>query len=481
MKNLNLLKILFSLLFISFFGSCFSAQDKDDSGSFKVKFEKVNKAKKIEFAAGLKYEYPVQFKSCLDTVLSKLTSGGPQVSGGSKIIIEKIVFKQLGKNEFKSKFEQHLPQKFGTPGNLEAYAFQVQGSALEVIYCVDISIFQAAYGLVRLKKQNDLFDGLYLDWPSIQKRYLHFVNKKTDVNDLTQLTNLALSGNYNGFIILVADGLLLNNPKYKSFGAEHAISEKMLSEWIALWKSYGLEVIPEVKLVSHQEKFITEQVVKAFQKGKNGENKILLNNFTYDPMNKPFLDTVIYPYLTEIQNLFKSKYFHIGHDEVKGVYYFGKEEQNIDQSTALKPFAYKQSILDLHKYFNENFPDVTLMMWGDMFLEYAKYPNMQKKKLTGPNKFPLLLPDIPKDIIICDWHYFDQGTEFPSFADIKKSGHVTYAAVWNNKSTGKNFINYVKENGGNSAGIITTLWHLPRTDGYAELYDFVPFTGLIAW
>ena len=178
MKNLNLLKILFSLLFISFFGSCFSAQDKDDSGSFKVKFEKVNKAKKIEFAAGLKYEYPVQFKSCLDTVLSKLTSGGPQVSGGSKIIIEKIVFKQLGKNEFKSKFEQHLPQKFGTPGNLEAYAFQVQGSALEVIYCVDISIFQAAYGLVRLKKQNDLFDGLYLDWPSIQKRYLHFVNKK---------------------------------------------------------------------------------------------------------------------------------------------------------------------------------------------------------------------------------------------------------------------------------------------------------------
>jgi hypothetical protein len=63
---------------------------------------------------------------------------------------------------------------------------------------------------------------------------------------------------------------------------------------------------------------------------------------------------------------------------------------------------------------------------------------------------------LPKDIVICDWHYADEQPEFPSLAALRKEGFRVLGATWTKEVTIQNFSRYAAQHGGE--GMIATSW-----------------------
>ena len=91
----------------------------------------------------------------------------------------------------------------------------------------------------------------------------------------------------------------------------------------------GLAVIPELKLLTHQEKLFQDK-----------HPDLMFNKVTYDP-NQEAVYGLVERHIDEIIEAINPDYFHIGHDEVKG---FGSAARNFDIKLAksiMPPFIEK--------------------------------------------------------------------------------------------------------------------------------------------
>ena len=99
----------------------------------------------------------------------------------------------------------------------------------------------------------------------------------------------------------------------------------------------------------------------------------------------------------------------------------------------------------------------TVILWGDMLLDPAKLPGGHGSFNGGP---PLqigdALPLLPKDIIIADWHYGDDFTDFQSLAMFKANGLRTIATPWTLPGNIWNFTRAARRGG--SLGVIGSTW-----------------------
>ena len=66
---------------------------------------------------------------------------------------------------------------------------------------------------------------------------------------------------------------------------------------------------------------------------------------------------------------------------------------------------------------------------------------------------------------ICDWHYFDGQSEFPSTLAFVKGGHHVLGATWKTELTIRNFSRYVASLPKGGKGMIATTWfHVQRKE-----------------
>lgn len=273
-------------------------------------------------------------------------------------------------------------------------------------------------------------------------RILHFVLRGVTPERAEWIVSEAKNAGFNTVQIVLTDGVQLEHSPWKP--RADTWTRKEFAVWIEKVRSLGLDIIPEVKLLTHQEKL--------FQKQYPG---LMFNKLTYDP-RKDEVYQRIFALLDEIIELMHPEAIHIGHDEVVGwnkkhaLKKLGIFDQPLPADLFLK------DTLTLYSYLKER--QVATWMWGDMLVSPGEFPDMLSKHLhgtvTGYGK--VLRDKLLKDIVICDWHYFDKQEDFPSLKSMVDEGFQVLGATWKRKETTKNFSRYAAEHGG--AGMIATTW-----------------------
>lgn len=281
-------------------------------------------------------------------------------------------------------------------------------------------------------------------------RAFHFVLRGVPLDKAYWMVDEAKRSGFNTIVVLITDGVVLQHAPWRKKKGAWARDEFV--EWVKYVQEKGMLVVPELKLLTHQEKL--------FQ--KNNSN-LLFNSLTYDPRNRVIYSKYIFPLLDEIIGLVSPKAIHIGHDEVAGfARWWWRKRLKRDEKMLPAKLFYKD-VLQIHEYLKKR--GLETWMWGDMLISPDEFPDMKPGPLHGrvDGYGKRLRQMLPRDIVVCDWHYSDDQMEFPSLATFKVEGFRVLGATWKKEKTISNFSRYAAERGAD--GMIATTWfHVQRRE-----------------
>jgi hypothetical protein len=283
-------------------------------------------------------------------------------------------------------------------------------------------------------------------------RALHFMVFNLSVDDAKRLIDEASKGKFNTIILGMPWG---NGLKLRS--TPWVVPTKLtwqrddLLDVVNYARLKKMDVIPQMPLLSHQELLLA----------KNFPD-LMFNSKTYDPRKEKVFEIVL-PIIDELVELLHPKAIHIGHDEV-----VGWTEEHYTRGLLkpgeqiLPPDLFLANVNRLHAYLKKN--NIETWMWGDMLLAPKDFPTIRVRgDLNGnsPGYGQALRRKIPKDIVICDWHYLNgryivEQTDFPTLAAFKSDGFRVLGTTWREKDTTVNFSKYAVSNGAD--GMIASTW-----------------------
>ena len=355
----------------------------------------------------------------------------------------------------------------------ESYLIAINQHRVRVMSQEDQGLLNGLSSLEGLLDQykGKLPQGLILDYPDIDKRVLHLSLWPSTIEDFKASIRLARSGHYNALILFNHFGVNLNSLQHLKVKGLAKWNIAQLREMIVFARENGLEVIPELSLLSNQKKFL-----------QNNFPKFLYNKDTYDPRNKELYNKIVFPAIDELLSLTGATKFHIGHDEVAGwsEYHYRKDIIKTGEQQ-LPPELFLQDVLILYEYLKKK--GVETWMWGDMLLSKEEFPTMKDSgaSLNGYNGYAALRPKIPKDIVICDWHYRGRQLDFPTTLTFAEAGHQVLGATWKNQETTTNFSNYIARLPKNGAGMIATTWYGLSGKEKQQVEKIITFSGKAFW
>jgi hexosaminidase len=212
---------------------------------------------------------------------------------------------------------------------------------------------------------------------------------------------------------------------------------------IDLASRYQIEVIPEVNSFGHQGKRLYEKYPE-FKWNVPGQD---IGSPAFDPANADALKLFLDVY-QEVVDLFKPRYFHIGHDEVLPL-------QSFPPDKAAGIFA--NNVRVFHDFLANR--GIKTMMWGDMLLRGDVVSGVQDGVNGGRLHTAGAIDLLPSDITLLDWHYVQENPMFKSSAYFIDKGHPVIGATFEDPQTTKRFASYLKTQGSGVMGMCATLWY----------------------
>jgi hypothetical protein len=313
----------------------------------------------------------------------------------------------------------HKPAPGTAPWRSEEYRIRVAGGAV-----IDA---QSTEGLANgMKTLRQLFrqrsGRVYLrecdvaDWPSLSLRAIHFFSGK-DARDLqVRMVRDVLGALKLNHIVYQCEYIKWQRaPEIHSskFGMEKADAEAVLAEA----RRQHIEVTPLINTFGHMEWFFA-----------NGANLSMADNpaepYAYDPQN-PDVYRLTGQIYEEAIEMFRPRWFHIGHDEVT-MMGFPVKEENVRAGVAE---LVQRDIRHYHDFLGSR--GIRTMIWGDMFLGPHEAPDACNAPTVAEAQRRRAA--LPKDIIIADWHYAaEPAARFTSLKTWMDEGFDTIACPWYN-------------------------------------------------
>jgi hypothetical protein len=268
-------------------------------------------------------------------------------------------------------------------------------------------------------------------------RGLHLLSYSTD-KDLemlgSQVPKLAEMG-LNVIILEVNYGFRFeSHPKLRA-GAE-PITPAGAGKIAAKCKEHGIRLIPQFQCLGHQSwKESTFTLLTVYPEFDLTPGAFPKNEGIYcrewDPLN-PKVNEVVFKLIDEILDAFKADAFHVGMDEV---FLLGSEKSpSTKGKDPAKVFA--QAVNDLHQHLVKE-RKVEMLMWGDRLFDGMKYQwDEWESARTGTAPAVDL---IPKDIILCPWHY-ELKESYPSIGIFVEKGFRVLPASWHKLDASKALI-----------------------------------------
>jgi hexosaminidase len=288
-----------------------------------------------------------------------------------------------------------------TPDKKEGYGLWVDASGAGVIGFDAIGAYRGAQTLRQLLTKDGFRYATIRDWPGITNRMamIYLDANSKGINDLL----IPMLGKLKFSSVLVMSNYVQWDGS-KGFAHPGGASKAEAKRIADLIRAYGMEPIPLLETLGHTQWLFY-----------GGQNKDLMQDpdskdpFAYDTLNERTYQ-VLLPILSEIVEVFKPKFVHIGHDEVRNRDRFparangialGFEKLFVDDTIRLR---------DHLKSLN-----VGTMIWHDVALSEA-----YREKI---------LPALPKDIVITNWHYETNG-DYPSLRLARDAGFPVIGASW---------------------------------------------------
>ena len=166
----------------------------------------------------------------------------------------------------------------------------------------------------------------------------------------------------------------------------------------------------------------------------------------------PDVNKIVFALIDELIDAFGGDSFHVGMDEVFLVAHPGCTRCKGKNPAEL----FAKSVNDLHRHIVDE-RKLTMSMWADRLLDdklfgYGKWEASANG--TGP-----AIDLIPKDIIMCDWHYETRPKGYPSVAYLQEKGFRTLPSSWRNKDAALAMLREAKSKATpNLLGHLCTTW-----------------------
>ncbi len=166
--------------------------------------------------------------------------------------------------------------------------------------------------------------------------------------------------------------------------------------------------------------------------------------------NHPDLNKVVFDLFDELIDAFQAKAFHVGMDEVFILGQCPRCKGTPNET------LFGKAVNDLHDHLVGT-RKVEMQMWGDRLLDgtatgYGEW----EASANGTWKAVDL---VPKDIVMCDWHYGDDNPDFPSVRFFQDRGLRVWPSGWNNAAAVQRFIDVSRQQYGPlMVGYLCTTW-----------------------
>jgi len=247
-----------------------------------------------------------------------------------------------------------------------------------------------------------------------------------------------------------------------------ALSRADVKKMVKLCSRHGIRIIPQINLLGHQSwastpnklmkvypQFDETPWVKLPDSGKyvwpNPDN---LYCKSYCPL-APGLHDVLFAVIDELTDVFETNAFHAGMDEV---FYIG-EDKCPRCGGRDKAELFAGEVRTLHDHLAQKGKE--MWIWGDRLID-GKTTGIGEWEASYNNTYRAI-DMIPKDVIICDWHYERADKTAVLFA---MKGFRVVTCPWRNPSIGvaqvKDMLRFrqesTKEMSAGFYGIVETTW-----------------------
>ena len=294
-----------------------------------------------------------------------------------------------------------------------------------------------------------------------QIKSIHLLDYNTN-EDLMQLSgqidSLAHKGINTIFLEIDYHFKFKSHPELQQ--TENVITKSGARKLANICSNYGISIIPQFQSLGHQSwaentmKLLTVYPELDLTPGAFPNNDSLYCR-EWDLMN-PKVNEIVFPMIDEIIDAFNAEGIHLGMDEV---FLLGSSKS--PSTKGMDPaFLYGKVVREFHDYFTKK-QGKQLYMWGDRLIDASKYGYGNWE--ASMNGTFLAIDSVPKDIIICDWHYLTQN-EYPSVDLFLKKGFRVLPSSWKDAEAANAFIrySYAKQDSNMLGHMFTTWGEVPK-------------------
>ena len=293
-------------------------------------------------------------------------------------------------------------------------------------------------------------------------RGLHLLSYSTD-KDLETLGNQVPRLAELGLNVLVLEVdyhfRFQSHPELRD--GQDPITPEGAARLAAVCRKNGIRLIPEFECLGHQSwKADTFPLLKSYPDldltpgAFPGSKGIYCRE--WDPLN-PKVNEIVFPLLDEILDAFQADALHVGMDEI---FLLGSAQS---PSTKGKDPAevLARAVNDLHGHLVKD-RKVEMLMWGDRLIDAKKY-HWDEWEASNNGTAPAV-DLIPKDVIVCPWHY-ERHEAYPSIPMLLEKGFRVLPASWRKLDASKALIEAsLKEQSPRMLGHLFTTWDGRRSN-----------------
>jgi Glycosyl hydrolase family 20, catalytic domain len=304
--------------------------------------------------------------------------------------------------------------------------------------------------------------------PTARWRALHLLNYDTDADLDALAKNLEpLAKQGINVIILEVDYNFAFKSHPELRRGTNPITREAARRFSAACRKQNIRLIPEFQSLGHQSwKAETFPLLTVYPKFDLTPGAFPNNEGIYcrewDPTN-PEVWRVVFELMDEIVDAFHADALHVGMDEV---FLLGSEQ--FPTTKGQDPAAlFAKAVNELHKHLVGK-RKVEMLMWGDRLIDGKKFDLGEWE--ASINGTAAAVDIIPKDIIICPWHY-EQRESYLSIPMFLEKGFRVLPAGWKDVDATKALIQFNRAHPDPKLlGHLFTTWGVKKE----ELLQFPP-------
>jgi len=291
-------------------------------------------------------------------------------------------------------------------------------------------------------------------------RALHLLDYNTDSDlDLLAQSLEPISKQGINVIVLEVDYSFAFKSHPELRQGSNPITRDGARRFAAACRKFNIRLIPEFQSLGHQSwKATTFPLLTVYPDFDLTPGAFPNNDGIYcrewDPLNQKVWP-IVFQLMDELIDAFQAEAFHVGMDEI---FLLGSE---MSPATKGKDPAllFADAVKKIHSHLVRK-RRVEMLMWGDRLIDGKRFDFGEWEAATNGTAAAIDL--IPKDIIICPWHYEVRET-YPSIPMFIDKGFRVLPAGWKDVDATRALIKFAQQNTGpKMLGYMFTTWGVKK-------------------